>query len=248
VTANHALVLLLRLTDPSTAHRQRVLGSIADGFDADDAVRVYTGAAVERNPLLGDRYGVAESDFDVVFEARYPMGAPVSDGVTENIASRLLEALVEVPFETQRSIVAVGSQHVVAQEDDAALHVHYALHRTPTIDTAEFRRAWMQDFSPIVQQTPTQRGYRQVHVDRDASRLLGTRLGIHGEAPDGIACGYFDDGAALIESSTWAQAHPQHRVTLERFVDLPRSRSILSVAATAGETTGRQPHEGSRRP
>jgi hypothetical protein len=73
-----------------------------------------------------------------------------------------------------------------------------------------------------------------VHVDAAASAALGERLGFGGAVPDGIACGYFDDGDGLRESSAWVQTHPRHRTTLESFVDVPRCRSILSTPLGAG--------------
>ena len=223
-----AVVLLLRGLDGSSVEWPRALEPVVRACLDHGAVHVYVGGAVGRNPVLGDRYGVGTSDFDVVVEARFT-GDDGHGQETSDLAERLAGALVDLPIDGARSVVAAGTQHVVEQEADVALHVHYALHRPAAIDTAEFRRAWTEDFAPIVRLTPTQRGYRQVHVDHDASQALGARVGFTGEIPDGIACGYFDDGAALVESSTWAQAHPDHRATLESFVELPRSRSILST-------------------
>jgi hypothetical protein len=224
----HALVVVA--TAPPGAVVGPALADLAATLRRRGASWCYVGRALGSNPLDEDGYGAGTSDFEGVLEARFDPAALPADEL--GAALRVLVRRVD----PARSHAVVGPQRTVV-DDDADLHVHYLLWRRGGTSVAAFRGTWIDDFAPIVRRTPTQRGYHQVLVDATLSLVdgpggpAGTARPAATSGPDGVACGTFDDAASLAESSRWAHALPEHRQTLDRFVDVDRARSILSVPA-----------------
>jgi hypothetical protein len=197
--------------------------SIASRLGARGSVR-RAFVILEEPALAGGDFSIGISDFDAVLEALLPAEDDLDRALEcfSGLATRLSDSV-----DPSRSAAIVGTDHLIV-EGMGAMQVHVALRRLSSLTHEAFSAFWRDEFAPVVRTTPNLVGYRQVHAHAGVSTDAANATGLADQGFDGVAVEWFPSIPLLQDAAVWSDELEAHLATRRRFLDLPRSRSLLS--------------------
>jgi hypothetical protein len=215
--SNDTVIVLLAPTEGASLVEvvDAAAGSLASSLPAGSSVRV-AHLLDEPYPLGGEWTAVIELHGDVA----------ALTGALAGLSGRLASV------DADRSAVVVGIDRIVFDrpipDGVTPVKMYYALFGYEgDFDRAKFSRMWREGHAPLVEQSPYQLTYHQLHADPAATATASTAAGFGITNVAGVAHEEFPEVGALAAAAVDPDLADE-RTDLAVFADRDRSRGMLS--------------------
>ncbi|HEY4334062.1 MAG TPA: EthD domain-containing protein [Ilumatobacteraceae bacterium] len=216
---NDTVIVLLAPADGAllTAPVDSAAAELATSLPAGSRVRV-AHLLDDPYPLGGEWTGVIELHGDAAAIAK------ALDGLADRLGSSI---------DAERSAVVVGRDRVIFEraipDGVRPVKMYYALfaYDNRPFDRAEFSRQWTEGHAPLVEHSPYQLTYYQLHADPEATAAASAAAGFGIGNIAGVAHEEFPAKDALAAAAVDPDLADE-RGDLAIFADRDRSRGMLS--------------------
>lgn len=165
--------------------------------------------------------------------AREGAGADALVAAVQDLAERLGGAL-----DAARSTALVGEERVFVAGPPTPVRYQYLMRRRPDWTPEAYLRYYREVHSGFGFRTPGIRGYVQVYVDPEASRLAAASSGLGVHDVDNVSELHLDSLQHFLDEIATSTIGADAMADEERFVDRPRSHAFCSSVTRHGPEPG----------